>query len=119
MRWSRAIKGLARLGEPPRVIAASERAGRAERVMATISVMAITCYRAMSDYNCPQIHEVYFFICSFFFNERLTTSHDAYSISLLEKLKIKTIMISCPKNKKRLNHEVKTLRYFTFFIVRK
>lgn len=53
------------------MIAASERAGRAERVMATISVMAITCYRAMADYNCPQIN-IECFLFSFFFNERLT-----------------------------------------------
>lgn len=48
------------------MIAGHERAGRAVRVIATISVMALTWHRAVADCNCPQTH-TFLLVC---FNER-------------------------------------------------
>lgn len=48
--------GPAQLDESPRVMAACEGAAAAARVMATISVMALTWQRAAAERNCPQTH---------------------------------------------------------------
>lgn len=61
VRWNTAGHyGLRRLDEQLRVIAACEGAWRAERVIATISVMALTWHRAVAACDCPQIHNPLF-----------------------------------------------------------
>ena len=61
VRWNTAGHyGVRLLDEQMQVIAACEGAWRVERVIATISLMALTWHRAAAACDCPQIHNPLF-----------------------------------------------------------